>query len=984
MKRPANKWRSAFGILSVVLAVLFIVRGVWKDERHYPLIDRSELTLQEAPADGAPPTYRQIAPDEPASMVLGQELPTIVIDASALRASLEGAEVRSEPDTETGTDVLRWSNDEGWLEFAFTAESSGWYELEIDYRPLPGSFASIMRGIAIDGRYPFEEARKLELDKFWRDAQQPYARNEIGHEIRPVQTELEGWRTQVVADYSVSSTPLYWYLEAGEHTLRLIGEREPVALKQLRFVAPRTIPTYAEYAAEATDNGVQQNWYALIEAERFSAKSKTGIQTASHSEPYMSPDPRGRIVYNVLGGDRWRTAGEWVEWELEVPETGKYALDLKYLQTFKGQSKSYRTIMIDGQTPFRELLHYALPDNSQFRIHTLQNESGEPYLFQLEKGKHTIRLIADTTPMQPAITALQQLLRELAAFDREIRQVTGNYGYSGANVDLNRTWDLKIYFPDFEQRLEEMMTRLGKIAAYVNGLNGKRTDATTAIAVAEATLRELLEEADEIPNRLGEFSKIQSSLGGWIRHLGEQPLMLDYLVVRAPEAEPELKEASIWSSIPYSAINFARTFYLDYDTKALNEDEAITIWVQRGRDYVDLMKEMIDQQFTPQTGIRVNLNLMPNPNALILGNAAGDQPDLAMGLSTELAVDYAMRGAAADLSNFPGFERVLERFNPGMMRSFGYAGGTYGLPDVQNFYVMYYRADILERLGLTPPDTWDDVYKMLPTLQENGQTFFYVPKEFALLFYQHGAEFYTEDGMDSALDSHESLDAFGHWTRLFTDYYLPRDIPAFFEHFRLGDLPIGISDFSTYVQLTVAAPDITGQWKIAPLPGIRQSDGTIARWAMQPGNGSMILEKSAKKKQAWTFLEWWTSTEVQRQYGQDIESYYGIEYRWNSANKEALLDLPWPREDLQVIAEQSQWAKNMPYVPGYYYLYREMDFAWNRTILDHIPQKEALEEAHFSLQREMKRKQDDLGLSPGTELGLPNDRNRDNRGGKQP
>src|SRR5690606_19653039 len=108
------------------------------------------------------------------------------------------------------------------------------------------------------------------------------------------------------------------------------------------------------------------------------SKSKTGIQTASYSEPHISPDPRGRVVYNVIGGERWAKPGEWVEWEVEVPETGWYTIDLKYLQGFKTNAKTFRTVMIDGAVPFREMLHYALPDNTQFRVHTLQNEDGEP------------------------------------------------------------------------------------------------------------------------------------------------------------------------------------------------------------------------------------------------------------------------------------------------------------------------------------------------------------------------------------------------------------------------------------------------------------------------------------------------------------------------------------------------------------------------------------------------------------------------------
>ena len=101
-----------------------------------------------------------------------------------------------------------------------------------------------------------------------------------------------------------------------------------------------------------------------------------------------------------------------------------------------------------------------------------------------------------------------------------------------------------------------------------------------------------------------------------------------------------------------------------------------------------------------------------------------------------------------------------------------------------------------------------------------------------------------------------------------------------------------------------------------------------------------------------------------------MESFYGIEYRWNTANVKAMDSLNWPADDLKAIREQASWALNMPNVPGYYFLGREMDFAWNRTVFDGIPADESLEEAHLSLQREMDRRQRNFGIM-GRSLNIP-------------
>jgi ABC-type glycerol-3-phosphate transport system substrate-binding protein len=43
--------------------------------------------------------------------------------------------------------------------------------------------------------------------------------------------------------------------------------------------------------------------------------------------------------------------------------------------------------------------------------------------------------------------------------------------------------------------------------------------------------------------------------------------------------------------------------------------------------------------------------------------------------------------------------------------------GVYGLPGTQNFWVTYYRKDILDSIGITEiPQTWDEIIEILPLL----------------------------------------------------------------------------------------------------------------------------------------------------------------------------------------------------------------------------------------------------------------------------
>lgn len=957
------------GIIILAVIMFYGIRSLFFESVKFMPVSAASLAYELS----EPPNYLTAVRNYQEQQLRPTQGIRIDIPAASHTQISSDAQIQIVKDTELGEDVLYWNNEAGYVDWEVLIPEDGLYEIHADYRPLPGTYSSAIRGLMIDGGYPFAELEKVEFERYWKDEKYPYEVNEIGNEIRSQQVEIEGWKHTAITNYVTSSIPLQHHFTKGLHTLRMVGVREPMALLRWSIISPEAVPDYRDYVEGHPAVQQEKDWFHVTEAEQFNQKSSIGIQKYPVLDPYVQPDPKGRIVFNTLGADRWKFPGQWVEWTMEVPSDGWYALDLKYRQIYKGRSKVYRTLLIDGQVPFKEMLHYAFDYERSFKIQTLENTKGTPFLFYLKRGAHTLRIVADSEPMRPALLALHRTLQEMRLFDSTTRTIIGDYGkFSVGNVDLNRTWDMKKYIPDIDQQLSRFITELQDISFYINGLNGRETDLTSAIKIAVETMEDISQDVDKLPNRLTKFTEVQTQIGTWLADANDQPFLLDYFVVRTPETQTNLKVANQWEKTIYSTVNFLRTFYLKYTLSKTDDENTINVWVQRGRDYVDLLQELIDQDFTPQTGIKVNVNLMPNPNVLVLGNVVGNQPDVALGVAMETPVNFAMRGAIADLSAMPGFEEVKDQFSQGVLRSYAYNGKLYGLPEVQNFMAFFYRTDIFKQLNLSPPDTWEDLYRLLPSLQERGKTFYYPAKEFVPFFYQRGMDFYTADGMSSHLHDEKATEAFTEWTDLYQKYYVPLDVPAFFNHFRYGDIPAGIADFNTYVLLSVAAPDIAGQWKMVPIPGIKQEDGTIARWSQQTTTSMMIMNKSKKQDKAWTFLKWWSSTETQLRYAQDIESLFGLEYRWNSANLKALEQSPWPSEDWQTIKEQSRWIKNIPIVPGFYYLNREIEFAWNSVLLDGMPEKEALEKGALSLEREMKSKQEELGLDPATDnLSVP-------------
>ena len=112
---------------------------------------------------------------------------------------------------------------------------------------------------------------------------------------------------------------------------------------------------------------------------------------------------------------------------------------------------------------------------------------------------------------------------------------------------------------------------------------------------------------------------------------------------------------------------------------------------------------------------------------------------------------------------------MAARFHPGAFLSYHYLDGVYAMPETQNFWVLFYRKDIVEELGIELPDTWDDVVELLPLLQQMGMNF-YIPVSagtgikalnvMAPFFYQADAELYSPDGLRTSLLTPEALTGF--------------------------------------------------------------------------------------------------------------------------------------------------------------------------------------------------------------------------------
>lgn len=873
---------------------------------------------------------------------------------------------------EKDTPVFVWDDNTPAAEFAFDVQSEGIYEVEVEYCIPENSSSSAIRALYIDGEMPFFEAGSIVFDQLWRDAGEPII-NSLGDEVRPKQVQVKAWINWKLSDSKgIYSQPFKFYFKPGRHVIKLEYVDKPMIISRMTVKPAEKIPSYKEvremYEAKGYKKATQTVEFQAENTVLY--KNDPTLSRECNSDPASKPVSYINRKFNVIGAWKWRRGQQSITWQFTVNETGLYKIGMRCAQVWNDGIPSYRQIAVDGKVPFKELEHYTFKYDREWYTETLKDASGEPYLFYLEEGDHTLTMAVKYGETSQIIQSLYEDSILLSDMIRDIIKITGN------DPDPNYDYELMKTIPT----LHDDMTALSESMQYkydlLMSLSNRRPAMANNFLTIKNQLQRMLKDPFSIAGKLEQLNNALTSLTAWYQDIQNQPLVVDYFLVGSPDDKWKNDRSGLFSKIKASIGNFLISFKKDYDNIGSILDESteikakIDVWVSRGTEWVELIKEMADEDFTPKTGIYVNMNVMPASqlnagavNALMLAISSGKAPDVAMGVDSQSPVEFAIRDAVHDLSKFENFETVAERFIPSIFIPYKYLEGTYAIPETMNFTVMFYRKDILQELNMKLPDTRQELYNyVLPVLYQNSMQFYYPNNDYSPFLFQHGADYYTPDMMRSGLDTPEAYRAFKEFAELFTNYGVP--VTAnFFNRMRTGEMPIGIGNYSTYITLAVSAPELAGRWGVALIPGLEKSDGTIDRsFGGIAAQCDIILNQSQKKEEAWEFLDWWTSTPVQTMYAKQIESMIGVEARWNSANYEAFTNLSWNKDDLEVIKEQLKWAREVPVVLGGYFTSRHINNAWNRVIIDKEPVRDSLEKAVEDINRELRMKQEEYGI----------------------
>lgn len=911
--------------------------------------------------------YADAARPDQTVEVLGKDYdPASVTDAQITVTTVDGE-----------NDVMQWANQEGSVSWTVNIPETGVYNIKMIYEALESNTNDVEFSLLIDGESPYATASRITLSKRWINESE-IKQDSRQNDIRPGQISTPCWQETPLEDIDgLFNEPLEFYMEAGEHTITFESEKAEFAVKSFTFYQYEAPAAYT--APSDSDLAQAQGQKITLEGETAAYKSSRTLYPTSDKSSYLTSSANGssptKTRYNTIGSGSWTQSTQTVTWEFNVDKAGYYKIGIRGRQDQMRGMYSNRRLYVNGEVPCLEANQIKFYYDTDWSITTPKSENGDDLYFYLQAGTNTISLEAVPGEIGEIMGDLDELVYNINSYYRQIRQTTGPDPDEYNNYMIDTA--IPSIVPDFKEYAQTLRDKKAEIEK-LSGSGGTEAETLEKMAIV---LDKCIKKPDLIPEMMSQIKDNITSVSSFVNQYREQPLEVDMIEVATSDQDFTSCDKSFFGSLGFGFKGFIGSFFEDYNALSDEDESAMECWVMLGRDNAEALQQLISSEYNPTAKTKINLKLVQG--GIVEATFAGKGPDLALFMGGDFPIQLAARGVLTDLTTFSDFDEVKSRFADDATVLYQYNGGTYGLPCDQTFPMLFYRSDILSEYGIDPAtdlNTWDGLLNCLPTLQRNylevglilpvmtstgGTTQVSAITEpgntFAMLLLQQGLNYYNEEQTKTTFDTQEAVNAFDTWTKFYTTYSFQQTYDAF-TRFRTGDMPVVIQNYTFYNQLSVAAPEIKGCWGFQPVPGTVQEDGTINHAANSNGSGAIIFTKAADQEGAWDFIKWFTSTDAQVKYGNNIESILGTMGRYATANEEALQQLSWTTSEVNLLLDQLNSQVEIPIIPASYGVTRNVMNAFRAVVNDYDNARDTLFWYNKDINDEITRKLEDLGL----------------------
>ncbi|MBL7025816.1 MAG: sugar ABC transporter substrate-binding protein [Candidatus Marinimicrobia bacterium] len=261
---------------------------------------------------------------------------------------------------------------------------------------------------------------------------------------------------------------------------------------------------------------------------------------------------------------------------------------------------------------------------------------------------------------------------------------------------------------------------------------------------------------------------------------------------------------------------------------------------------------------------------------LLTAYAGNSLPDICQ-LGNTWIPEFVVLNALEALDNSVDSSNMIssDSYFPGIWETNRIEEKLYGIPWYVDTRVLFYRRDLLDKIGWEkPPQTWEDMLEISRLLVKDGHSKYgiFLPlNEWVVPIFlgmQQGSEILKERASYGTFSGAEFLRGLEIYDRFFQEGLAPKgmtEVNNVYQGFQENTFAMYISGPWNIGEMTLRLPtQMQDDWDTAPLPAIRVEDYPGLSLA---GGSSLVVFRSSKHKDlAWDWIEYLSQPDVQSEF----------------------------------------------------------------------------------------------------------------------
>jgi multiple sugar transport system substrate-binding protein len=312
---------------------------------------------------------------------------------------------------------------------------------------------------------------------------------------------------------------------------------------------------------------------------------------------------------------------------------------------------------------------------------------------------------------------------------------------------------------------------------------------------------------------------------------------------------------------------------------ALAAETELKAWVASGQrwEFANRGVAPLFEAANPDVSVKITSTPIANYGSKVAAAMAGGSTEWDV-----IQLDYAqvpqfapagwVEALGSRIESEPSFQESLSDIPERVLDLYRFDGKLYGIPADSNAMLSYYRADVLDRLGVAPPETWDDVLEISRELHSDKAEQYgfvgslgrglYAYLGLLPVLWSYGGELWDESTFEIRIDKGDAGYKALTMLRELIKYGDPVSVNASDDEVNSsmssGTAILAPSAWGNTVMTNPEFSKFSDEIKTAVVPSGERG----LRVPAMGGLGHMVVARSRKKDLAWDYVSFVTSSDA--------------------------------------------------------------------------------------------------------------------------